>query len=369
MVWATDLGKGDFIGYWSAVYQLHQGGNPYDSNEMMNVQQTLVHSGLDFVVMAWNPPTLFVFLLPLAWLPFAAARATWLVINLIILLSIIMILARLYLPPGGKPLLGLCALVLFFPQVLITLTMGQVTFLVLLGLLTSMILMKNGYWFLAGAALVLTSVKPQIAFLAVPYLLLYMAYRRKWQGWLGLLLSGSCCLGVVFLLRPQWITDYLNLSTFAPINWATPTIGGLLSYLGITEAARYLILVFLPLAWLLARPKSSLSMESAVALLTVITVPTSFYGWSYDQSILLIPIAQLFGWLLSSSNRWVKAVLILAMLGSFAINWIQRLNVTSEVYYFWIPIFLGFIYFMSFIVHRATLPTSADAATADGRVA
>ena len=362
---ATSLGKDDFIGYWSAVYQIHRNHNPYDPKEMMDVQQTLVHSGLDFVVMSWNPPTLSVFLLPLAWLSFDAARSTWLVINVILLLAANLMLARLYLPPGGRPLLGFCLLVLLFPQVLITLTMGQVTLLVLLGLVSSMILIRQGHWFWAGAALILTSVKPQIAFLAVPYLLIYMAYRRKWQGWLGLLVSGAACVVILFVFRPLWVADFLGLTSIAPTNWATPTLGGLLSFWGVTEAARYLIVVFLPLAWVLARSQSVIRLESAVALLTVITVPTTFFGWGYDQSVLLIPIAQLLGWLLLSSNRWVKAVVILGILGSFALIWIQRIMRVNEVNYFWVPIFWGVVYCIGCAVNKAALSTRAVVAHAE----
>jgi hypothetical protein len=360
-----NLGNGDFIGYWSAVYQIRRGHNPYDPKEMMNVQQTAANSGLDFAVMTWNLPTLFVFLLPLAWLSFTAARSAWLVINVIILLAASLMLARLYLPPGGKPLLGFYLLVLFFPQVILTLVMGQVTLLVLLGLASSMILIKKGHWFWAGAALILTSVKPQIAFLAAPYLLILMVYRRKWQGWLGMLAAGGACMGALFVFRPNWVADTWGLTSMVPNNWATPTIGGLLSYWRVTDAARYLIVVFLPLAWVLARPQSAIRMESAVALLTVITVPTSFFGWGYDQSILLIPIVQLFGWILLASNRLVKIMGMLAILGCFLFIWIQRVARVNEIYYFWVPVIIGIVYGIGFAVQKTALSRGAVVAHAE----
>jgi hypothetical protein len=168
---ATALGKGDFIGYWSAAYLLHEGHNPYDPAGMMEIRQTLIHSGLDFVVMAWNPPTLFVFMLPLAWL--------------------------------------------------------------------------------------------------------------------------------------------------------------------------------------FARKQSAVNLETAVALSTVITVPATFYGWSYDQSILLIPMAQIISWLLLPSHPTLRIAVIAAVLFSILLNWIQRIVNTGEVYYFWIPIFWAGVYGICLAANKA----------------
>jgi hypothetical protein len=360
-----DLGNGDFIAYWSAVYQVDRGHNPYDPKEMLDVQQGVANSGLDFVVMAWNVPTLFVFLLPLGYLSFHAAQTAWLIASVCLVLAASLMLARLYLPPGGKPLLAFCLLVLFFPQVIIMLTMGQVSLLVLLGLAGSLVLIRKGHWFWAGASLILTSVKPQIAFLAVPYLLIYMAYRRKWRGWLGLLAAGGICMGVLFAFRPNWVADFMGLTSMAPNNWATPTIGGLLSYWRVTDAARYLIILFLPLSWVLARPQSTLRMETAVALLTAITVPTSFFGWGYDQIILLIPLAQIFGWILLSSDRWMKTMGMAGILGSFILIWVQRILRVREINYFWVPIFLGLLYGFGFILRKAARSDGAVAAHGD----
>jgi hypothetical protein len=358
---ATALGKGDFIGYWSAAYLLHEGHNPYDPAGMMEIQQTLIHSGLDFVVMAWNPPTLFVFMLPLAWLPFTAAKAAWFVINVIILLAVILLLARLYLPPGGRAFLAFCLLGSFFPQVLVAIIMGQVTFLVLLGVVCSMALIRRGLWFWAGASLILTTVKPHMALLVVPYLLFYMAYRRKWQGWLGLLAAAAICITALFLFRPPWLADLIHIFAIAPLHWATPTVGGVLSFLHLTEAMRYMVVLLLPLAWFLARKQSAVNLETAVALLTVITVPATFYGWSYDQSILLIPMAQIIGWLLLPSHPKLRVAVIAAVLVSILINWIQRIMNIGEVYYFWIPLFWAGVYGICIAAEKASGPAKPAA--------
>ena len=360
---ATNLGKGDFIGYWSAVYLLHEGQNPYSPTNMMKVQQSIIHSNLDFVVMAWNPPTLFLFMLPLAWLPFQTARAVWFIFNVVILLAVCLILANLYLPKKGKALLVFCLFAVLFPQDLVAITMGQVTFLVLLGVVCCMFFIKQERYFLAGAFLILTTIKPHMVFLVVPYLLLYMAFRRKWQGWLGFLTVAIVCMLSLFIFRPVWIQDFLGLLTIAPVNWATPTIGGILSYLSITDNMRYIIIFLLPLAWILARRQAKIPVETAVALLTVLTVPITFYGWSYDQSILLIPLAWLFSWMLSSSHKWVQITVIITMSSILLINWVQRITSTSEVYYFWIPLIWAVIFITCFALSKSPMNHSSVSIT------
>jgi len=162
-----------------------------------------------------------------------------------------------------------------------------------------------------------------------------MARQRKFQGWTGLLLAGFTCVGILLLLSPSLISHPIGETAVASGRWATSTVGGLLSYFGVTEAARYLIVVFLPLPFLLAIYPKKFSMEFSVALLTLITVPTTFYGWSYDQTILLIPIAQVFSWLSRSKHKLVISTSILVAL---ALNYYQRVLPFNEVYYVWVPL-------------------------------
>ena len=342
----TDVGGGDFTGYWSATYLLHNGQNPYDPKLLEFIQHVQMQTGLDFTIMAWNPPTLFVFLLPLAWLPFSTAKFVMLLMNLVIVLGASLMLSNLYLSSTGKPQLILIYLVFVIiqPQVISGLFMGQVTFFVLLGLVSSMALIKKGKWFWAGAVLVFTSVKPHMAILAMIYLLILMAQQHQYKGWLGLMIAGLACAIVLFVFRSSWINDLLGEMSIAPVTWATPTIGGLLSYLHISEYGRYLIILLLPLPFLLSRYQTTISMEFSVALLTLVTVPTTFFGWSYDQAILLIPIALIFELISRLNNKvfnfWFAFTAIVASL----LNYCQRLWNTNDVYYFWIPLFWCLIF-------------------------
>jgi hypothetical protein len=162
-----------------------------------------------------------------------------------------------------------------------------------------------------------------------------MAYRRKYQGWAGLALAGLAFLAILLSFRSDILMNLLGETAVASGRWATTTIGGLLSYLGITEYGRFLIVLFLPLPFVLARDPRRFSTEFSVALLTLITVPTTIFGWSYDQTILLIPIAQVFGWLDRSK---FKAGLVAAIVAVVVLNYVQRTLPFNEVFYVWIPL-------------------------------
>jgi hypothetical protein len=184
-----------------------------------------------------------------------------------------------------------------------------------------------------------------MAVLAVPYLLFYMAYRRKWQGWLGQLTAGAVCIVILSAFRPSWPQDFLGLDPLTEARqWATPTVGGLMSLLRLGELGRYVFVAFLPLAWVLARRRSEVTPEVAVSLLTVMTVPTTIFGWSYDQSVLLIPIAQIVSWVLVQPVNAAKTVVSAALFVLLIADWLQRIRVTSEVYYAWIPIAVAVLY-------------------------
>ncbi len=338
----SHFGEIDFMGYWSATYLLSHGQNPYSAELMEAVQLQQAHSTLGVTLMAWNPPFLFVFLLPLAWLPFTVARFVWFLINFITIFAAWLMLARLYLPEEA-PRLKLIFLLfaIGFPAVLAGFYMGQVTFLVLLGLVACMSLIKKEKWFWAGVVLILTAVKPHMAVLPVIYLLAYRARRRQYKGWIGLAAAGLVCLIILFVFRSSLLHDLLGETTIAQVNWATPTIGGLLSYLGVTEMVRYLIILLVPVPIVLAMYPEKINFELAVAVLTLITVPTTLFGWSYDQAVLLIPIAQVFGWLVRLKS---KLPIIIAIAGAIVLNFYQRGLIINEVYYLWIPLFWGLLF-------------------------
>lgn len=340
------VGVSDFNAYWAASRLLLEGRNPSDPDNMLKMERDHFNPDQDFVMMTWNPPTLWVFMLPLARMPFEVARSIWMLVNVALIVVSCLMLGLVYLPKGRvAPLLTYyLVMALFSPMLLVILT-GQIVFLVVFGVAASMFLIKRERWFWAGAVLILTSVKPHLVMLVTPYLMFYMAMRRKWAGWIGLGVAGAVCLVILFILRPSWIVDFSALLDAPPINWATPTIGAFLGLYGVGPWLRYVGIGFLLLLPVfLCRPKP-VSLETSASVLILLTIPTTFFGWSYDQSLLLVPIAQIVGWLFGSVRSVMgRSVVIAAMVVTMVVNMAQRVAKTSEVYFFWVPLAWGVIY-------------------------
>lgn len=52
LVYNSELGTGDFIGYWSATYLVRQGLNPYSEELIGAVQKEVLQAGYRFPVMS-----------------------------------------------------------------------------------------------------------------------------------------------------------------------------------------------------------------------------------------------------------------------------------------------------------------------------
>jgi hypothetical protein len=341
----TNFGSSDFIGYWSATHLLVKGENPYDPALMEMIQKD-IEMGWDVTIMAWNPPLLFVFLLPLGWLSFTTAKFIWMIVSIMIFLGASLMLMEIYIPKDrSETRLLFLLFAICLPQMISGLYMGQVTFLVFFGMTASLFLLNKGYIFWAGAVLALIFIKPHLVVLSLVYVLIYMARKRQFEGWVGLTVAGMKCILILFFFRPIWIQDLLEQMNHSPINWFTPTIGGFISYLGISENFNYVIFLLLPLPVFLAWCRPEINPYRVVAFLTLITVPLTFFGWSYDQIILLIPIAQIFIWVSLLEKRsariWFTGVILFAL----ALVFIHRIFSQNDVFQIWFPFFWWIIYF------------------------
>jgi hypothetical protein len=84
-------------------------------------------------------------------------------------------------------------------------------------------------------------------------------------------------------------------------------------------------------------------------LLSIITMP---FGWSYDFVLLLFPLTQLWAWLIPGLRPyWKTAAIILALIAIFLIFYWQRLQIPSELYFFWIPLAIAALYFYTAYRH------------------
>src|SRR5438132_1359620 len=203
----------DFVEYWAAGHLNASGQNPYDSELMGEVEQ-VVRPYLGQEVMMWNPPWTLTLVMPLGLLACHWAHLIWLIVSLTILLAGADWLWRFY---GGILRYRAIAwfIVLSFTPTMLVLEMGQITPLILLGLIgflyfqarnpkeneprmehgsntdsitcsvrvSSVAASDFGFRtsdFLAGACLVLVAIKPHLVYLIGLAILAWAIDRRRW---------------------------------------------------------------------------------------------------------------------------------------------------------------------------------------------
>ena len=337
------LGRLDLFPYWASAHLLIEGANPYDYDAIVALMAEVVPDR-EAIEPAWNPPWLAVVLIPLAALPYDAAVRMWVVFNLLAVSGVTWVVWRWAsnsrrLPPIWLPLVGLG-----FYAALVLIAIGQMTLIILLGLIICLAALRAGRDFWAGAALVLTLGKPQLVYLAVPVILIWAATQRRWRVWLGLIGAWLLTLGIATLLSPNWLNDYLTATGghdfFTKLS---ATISGVVKAYTGSDALRFSgVLTLLLIPWLL-RLIARRDLLTGVNVAVLISLPLAPYGWTFDQVVLLPAIVQLTAWL-AALDRPHRRAYGLALIAIYGLAFGLKLAGWGDFLFVWVPIALGGLY-------------------------
>ena len=214
MLTAPYPGHNDFMSRWEGARSFWVDHlNPYGDQASLNIQQKIygrpVKDGEDPGFFAY-PMYTAVMVWPLVYLDYAWASAIWMVLLAACLMASLFFLLDLFQWRIASWLLGiLCLWVLLFYYSARGLILGQVGvvvyFLELLALWSVLKERDN----LAGVALAISTVKPQMGFLIVPFFLLWALRYRRWTFVVSFVVSMLALLGVSFLLQPSWLGDWM----------------------------------------------------------------------------------------------------------------------------------------------------------------
>jgi hypothetical protein len=169
----------DFISYWAGARLLAMHGNPYDAHAVLMLENGAGNTFVRPLVLRNTPCTIFL-MAPLGWFSVYTAAMLW--EALLILASLLSIWLLQPFLAGRVPLIAY-----FFAPIVDCFLAGQTTILVLLGVCL-FIRLEERQPSLAGAALLLTLLKPHLLLLFWPVLLLEIVRRREW----GVVWGGVC---------------------------------------------------------------------------------------------------------------------------------------------------------------------------------
>ena len=285
--------RGDFFGFWAASRAVLAGASPYDVLWFADLARG-TEAVLSFGRSVY-PPWTAIALVPFALLPFPLAAAAWLALQLGAVVAVVLLFARRI----GRPERPVFLAIVAASQPLWLLVVGgNIT-----GLLTgtvggSVLAAAAGRPFLAGAFFGVLALKPHPFLLLVVAALLAASAPARARFVAGSLVSGGLLIGITLVLHPIWIGEWLAsasaLQATSGSNATLWTVGRIARGALPVELATLLaaVAVLLALAaWVrwyrAARPALWLAMAAALP----ISLAVAPHGWSYDQLVLVIPIA------------------------------------------------------------------------------
>jgi hypothetical protein len=307
----------DFVEYWAAGKLNLIGGNPYSPEELLPLQfQVGRHHGIP--VMMWNPPWTLAVIMPFAYLDYPFARFLWFLGHTAILVFCANYLWRYYGGANDKAWVAILITLTFLPS-LFALKTGQISALLLLGLVCFLSWIERRTWGLLSLAILLMSIKPHILYLLIFAFFWWSLRNGQWNFFLisgiGIILGTEIAL----IINPHVLSQYsYAISTYPPYQFATPTIGGILRfYIGL----EYVWLQFLPpilgLMWFFLywrRKGLTWNWPQQLPLLIIFSVLTASYGWTCDYVVLLLPIILVAQAILRQGLKWTSLFLIILYL-------------------------------------------------------
>lgn len=353
----------DFLEYWSSARLLWIGQNPYDHDLMLALQ---VEHGLPTAhsTPLYYPPYILALILPFGLLDYAHSQILWLLFNVALVIFCSQRIWHFY--GGGSRRKWLAWLIgfTFMPTYASLALTGQITPWMLVGATLFLVWIDQpGRGWLAGAATAFLAIKPQAFYLFFIALLLWSLSRRRWAVLAGL--AGALAAGLLTatLIRPSILIEYPEIYFSRPlIGWATPTIGYLIRMLfAPTVFALQGIGPALGITWLLfywVRHGKTWNWPYHLPLVLCISAITSFYTFTYDHIVLLIPAMALL--LMGSHLRHKAAALalvaayILTNLAYFLLH--LRLD---DSWFLWFPVAVLLLYLAAQRLPRQPFPAPA----------
>ena len=297
----------DFRAFYSAGQMLLAGvgADFYDPMTQYLWQSKFVEmSSLSQLLVFLNPPFVVVPFALVAMLPMSAAYLVWATVNVILLAIVCYLLVEMLADAGHRAQYAVLVLAVLFLPVIVTLMQGQLSFLLMIGLLMSWRAFQAGKELESGLWLGLLLVKPQLAL--VPALV--MLWQRQWRALAGLTLAGAVSLAISLFLvgwsgLKGWARGMAVASGWGDMYGIHPqrtyTWRGILHrLLGTDNAGEVMIwwlagsMVALALLFWVWRRRVGVKIPPSDiqwALLVIVMLFVSPHTYIHDLSLLLIP--------------------------------------------------------------------------------
>jgi hypothetical protein len=281
-----DAARRDYICYWAAGQELAHHGNPYDGTTILKLEQTTGYPGGRAFFMR-NPPTAFAFVLPLGYIGMRTGSILW---SLAIICALIISIRLLWILQGSPPDRLFMAAYLFLP-VIPCLHQGQTGIFLLLGVVL-FLFFRDLAPYLAGAALILPSLKPHL-FLPFGVVLIYwIISRRAYRILAGFLSTLLLSVATAYFLDQSGWPQYASMIRTEGIsNEFVPTLSLVFRH-AINPNATWLQVVpaiagCIWAAFYFFRNRRGWNWSTNGSLVLLVSVMVAPYAWLPDECVVL----------------------------------------------------------------------------------
>jgi hypothetical protein len=303
-------GANDFIARWSnGCALIWSGENPYSDEATLQTQQRMygrpARPGEDLAAYSYPLYALY-FFWPLCFVqPYALVQAIWMTLMLygVVAGTALMIRVAGWRPPAWLWGLTLVWTVVNYPHARAVI-LGQMATVVFVAVGLALLALQRRADFWAGAALAVATIKPQVSFLIVLWLLWWSAWNRRWRLWGGFVAALALMGGTGLLLAPTWPADFLrhvlNYDQVAGSSYHSLTWILTRHFWELGPAAEVavtgLLALYLCFEWWRNRRAAGQAMLWATGLTLSLTNFISYRVATTAYTLLLLPLFQLF-WL------------------------------------------------------------------------
>lgn len=337
-------GGNDFAARWfNGCALVLRGENPYADETTIRTQIAMYGRpalpGEDLVAFSYPIYALFLFW-PLCYLePYTLVQAIWMTLMLygVLVGTLLMIRVSDLRLARGLLIITLIWAVVGYPQARAVL-LGQMVILVFIAIGLCLLALQHRADAWAGALLAVATIKPQVVFLLVPWLLWTTARQHRWRFWRAFFSALAGMIGVGILLVPSWPVDFVyhllnysdvTISPYYSLTWMiVQEVLGLGP--GVEAGVTALLLLYLLSEWWRNREGS----DEAILWVTGLTLNLTFFIAPQIATtayiLLLLPIFQLFNLALRQRPGAARGLILTSELFLLVSQWLIFLATVDD---------------------------------------
>jgi hypothetical protein len=212
---AENPGMNDFMSRWEGARSFFQDGlSPYSDAASLNIQQRIYGRAVE----GSEDPGFFVYPFytvfivgPTVGFSYAWASAIWMVVLVVCLIVALILLLSLYRWQPSPVMLGALLLYTLMDYFAVRgLFLGQPSHLVYVLQVAALWAIFRNHQSFGGLALAVSTFKPQMGYLLVPFVLLFALRSGRLRLVAAFALTMLLLLGLSFALQPDWFGDWLD---------------------------------------------------------------------------------------------------------------------------------------------------------------